>query len=504
MTKETSIQEEINITSNFSAAQGEEYPHPAKQQLHPAKYQLEHIEDEEIQEFFFLITGIDEKNNTCEVISGSFDGLKAGPEDIVLPKSVLGQYVYLSPGIGGTVPTESLGTGFAVLDTPTFECICKAQNEYKAGKVQPIPSWPRAMRYISDHDDRIAYHEMQKSLLQAIQREAVHPKKKFFPFAPPFKHFYKVAAVLFVGALVTCLVIQQSTPSEKEAGIAYAHIPQSTPSEKGAEIAYGDTPQARQYAFEEKRNTAVIEDVLQGVNKFLNNVIGKKTSEAPQEKFKAGEHISPEKLVAGKTSTEVRHRQLANLPVYSPKGQLYNSRPPIAVGSKGQNYTVTIRDSKQDIVGEKEIAGGEFIAWEDFTGTSNELKEGEKYSIQVQSGKNLIAQKNFCLLEQSERKKMNDLIAKQDKTTLSIKKVIGVSSGAIYISHGVVGEMGYTAVQSDDKEYKAAQILFDQGCYSDAYFKITLLYEVQKDNEKYKALRDECLKKLGIKGNTEN
>ena len=217
MTKETSIQEEINITSNFSATQGEEYPHPAKQQLHPAKYQLEHIEDEEIQEFFFLITGIDEKNNTCEVISGSFDGLKAGPEDIVLPKSVLGQYVYLSPGIGGTVPTESLGTGFAVLDTPTFDCICKAQNEYKVGKVQPIPSWPQPMRYISDNDDRIGYHNRQKELLQSMQAELQLFKKKFFLFALPFKHFYKAAAVLFVGALVTfCYFTGQHTTATPE------------------------------------------------------------------------------------------------------------------------------------------------------------------------------------------------------------------------------------------------------------------------------------------------
>ena len=75
-----------------SALQGLDLPQPETKQLHPAKFQLENVDDTDIQDFFLLITGINEKENSCEVIPGSFEGMMAGPDDIVLPENVLGQW----------------------------------------------------------------------------------------------------------------------------------------------------------------------------------------------------------------------------------------------------------------------------------------------------------------------------------------------------------------------------------------------------------------------------
>ena len=410
--------------ASTSASQGLDLPQPGTRQLHPAKYQLENADDTDIQDFFLLITGINEKEKSCEVIPGSFEGMMAGPDDIVLPENVLGQWAYLSLDMVTTVPMAALGNGFAKLDENTFKLIRQSIEEYKQDSSFRKLSLHRAIPYIGEFDERIGYHRKQRELLEKISTPSAQNKffpasiaaaavrKGPFPFALSFKQFSKAAAVLFVGVAVLLAAV------------------------------------------------------------MLHFGTGKMREASPP----------PE--------------------VFSPQGALYTATPPIAVGgSEGNSFEVTIRDEQKKLIARKTVSSGEILQWEDFTGTSDGLKENEVYSIQVSSGKRSV-QKTFSLLDKSEQEKITTLIAQKTKKTLGEK--IGSFVSGFGIEAGTVLGATASSGNSPEKEYEIAKILFEKGCYSEAYIKAKMLLEFDKNKEEYKKLFADCLKKLGIRQNTHN
>ena len=168
-----------NAQNPTTAVQGVKLKELKNRQLHPSCEQLNHLESTDIQEFFFLITEVNDV--TCKVIPGSLDGVMAGPNDIILPKNVLGQYVYLSMDMQTTVPKSALSDGFAILDDECYQRIMASCKEFADGSVGEIHPYSRAMPYISDHDDRIEYHNKQKLLLEDMQKIYSKPRLPNFP-----------------------------------------------------------------------------------------------------------------------------------------------------------------------------------------------------------------------------------------------------------------------------------------------------------------------------------
>ena len=165
-----------------------ERPLSAKQNLNLKKIkpgQLHRIKNSgENTEFFYLVTNFD--NGICDVIPGSLDGLMAGPDDIVLPKSVLGGFVFLSLDMAATLPEEAVGEGFAILDTDTYNRIIDSQIKYETDEEGEQPSYPFALPYTGKNDSRIDYHEKLSICVSEAQenlcweQEACIMPKEFF------------------------------------------------------------------------------------------------------------------------------------------------------------------------------------------------------------------------------------------------------------------------------------------------------------------------------------
>lgn len=98
-------------------------------QLHRCKNSVEHTE------FFYLI--LEDEGDTCRIIPGSLDGFMAGPEDMVLPKDVMGDFVFLASSMEKSVAKDKIGHGFAILDEHTFNLV-KARS-YSKGL--PFTPW---------------------------------------------------------------------------------------------------------------------------------------------------------------------------------------------------------------------------------------------------------------------------------------------------------------------------------------------------------------------------
>ena len=121
-------------------------------------------------DLFYLVTEVDEKY--CDVIPGSLDGIMAGPDDIVLPKNVLGDFIFLSLDLAATLPADALGKGFAMLDDDTYNRIIDSQIEYDTGEAGDTPSYSFGLPYIRQFDSRIAYHENITDIVQQAQAPA--------------------------------------------------------------------------------------------------------------------------------------------------------------------------------------------------------------------------------------------------------------------------------------------------------------------------------------------
>ena len=118
-------------------------------------------------DIFYLITEVN--SEFCEVIPGSLDGIMAGPDDIVLPKNVLGNYIFLSMDMAATLPHNAIGRGFAMLDDKTYNRIIDSQIKYETGEDGDQASYPFGLPYINQKDSRAAYHEHILDIIQNAQ-----------------------------------------------------------------------------------------------------------------------------------------------------------------------------------------------------------------------------------------------------------------------------------------------------------------------------------------------
>lgn len=142
---------EQNSRISLSAKQNLDLKSIKPGQLHRIKNAGENTE------FFYLVTNCEKE--IVDVIPGSLDGLMAGPEDIVLPKTVMGGFIFLSMDLAGTLPKDALGEGFALLDAATYNRIIDSQIKYETGEEGEQASFPFALPYTGKSDSRILYHE---------------------------------------------------------------------------------------------------------------------------------------------------------------------------------------------------------------------------------------------------------------------------------------------------------------------------------------------------------
>ena len=144
-------------------------------------------------DLFYLVTEVDE--NYCDVIPGSLDGIMAGPDDIVLPKNVLGDFIFLSLDLAATLPADALGKGFAMLDDDTYNRIIDSQIEYDTGEAGDTPSYSFGLPYISQFDSRVAYHENITDIIQraqaAVYSEVFETGSEPIDFAVAMKEWFQ-------------------------------------------------------------------------------------------------------------------------------------------------------------------------------------------------------------------------------------------------------------------------------------------------------------------------
>ena len=138
----------------------------------PAKGQLRRIKDnnDDFSAFAYVVAV---ENDSCDIMLGDKDAMKASVNDFVLPPSVLGDYVMLSPGLRSVVPATSLGPGFALLDEQVRSRIDRALEKCDAG-VDDL-GFVRGYPYVSMLDDRIAYRLRMSRKLFMMRGEEESP-----------------------------------------------------------------------------------------------------------------------------------------------------------------------------------------------------------------------------------------------------------------------------------------------------------------------------------------
>lgn len=148
---------------NLKATQDVELLDLAPGQLH------RWAEFEELPELFYLITEIND--DYCDVIPGSLDAVMAGTGDIILPKDVLGDFVFLSLDMAATLPRKALGKGFAILDDATYDRVIDSQIEFETGSKGATPSFPfAALGFAGREDSRRIYHQKMSEIIQNWQK----------------------------------------------------------------------------------------------------------------------------------------------------------------------------------------------------------------------------------------------------------------------------------------------------------------------------------------------
>ena len=147
-----------------SARQGLKLTKPAEKQFHHLK------ESSDIPEMFVLVTDV--KDGNCHVIPGSFDAMQGGPDDAVLPKSVMGDYVTLAMDLSTDLPSQALGSGFAILDDKTYQRVLDTLESFNGKEPKGTP-FSFALPYIGKSDERITYHSRMKSLLEQAKKKNV-------------------------------------------------------------------------------------------------------------------------------------------------------------------------------------------------------------------------------------------------------------------------------------------------------------------------------------------
>ena len=155
-----------NIKNNpTSAEQGLNLTTPQPAQIHWPQNQ-------EDPDLFYLITEV--FDNYCEVIPGSFDSMMACDDDIILPKSVFGNFVFLSLNLAATLPVSAIGKGFARLNDETYNRVIDSQIEYETGEKGEYASFPFAtLPYANPQDPRKIYHDNIASIIIDEQQKFI-------------------------------------------------------------------------------------------------------------------------------------------------------------------------------------------------------------------------------------------------------------------------------------------------------------------------------------------
>ena len=161
-------------TQRLLSRQGLELTSPAKGQLHRIA-----VSNDDFSAFAYVIAV---ENGSCDVMLGDKDAMMASANDIVLPPSVLGDYVMLSPGVRAIIPATSLGSGFALLDGQVRKRIDLALEKYDAGADDL--GFVRGYPYVSMFDDRIAYRlrmSRELALMEGRRESPFIPARAFEP-----------------------------------------------------------------------------------------------------------------------------------------------------------------------------------------------------------------------------------------------------------------------------------------------------------------------------------
>lgn len=157
-----------SVAKPLLSSQGLDLPSPARGQLHRLA-----ADGAPFDAFAYVIAAAD---GMCDVMLGSKDAMMASAMDIVLPPSVLGDYVMLFLGLRAKVPVKSLGRGFASLVERVCGKIDQAIKKFSEGKDDL--GFVRGYPFVSMLDDRIAYR------VKMSQCQALMKNRRWAPFVP--------------------------------------------------------------------------------------------------------------------------------------------------------------------------------------------------------------------------------------------------------------------------------------------------------------------------------
>ena len=161
MTVNTTLLPKV-VKREFHAKQGLRLLCPAKGQLHWLKSR------EPGSVIFALVLKVN--GDSCDVIPGSKDAMQAGPDDIILPRNVMGDFVMLSPGGCTTIPVDSLGIGFARLDADVFDKVVEAIALSIEGRHETC-GFETGFPYLNDSDARIDFHKKMINQFMEAQKQ---------------------------------------------------------------------------------------------------------------------------------------------------------------------------------------------------------------------------------------------------------------------------------------------------------------------------------------------
>lgn len=120
------------------------------------------VETDMWEEFVLVLK---KNGDTCQVIPGSMNALKGGPDDILIPDPDSDALWMLSLPLVTELPTDVLLPAFAKIPAKMLDYIRKGVE--KAGKHEPLDrSYKFCLPYIGTGDSRIDYHKRLSELLQ--------------------------------------------------------------------------------------------------------------------------------------------------------------------------------------------------------------------------------------------------------------------------------------------------------------------------------------------------
>lgn len=162
--------------AEITAKQAVNLPEAAIKQLHRPDILLSSLNDINYAEFFLLVTKVDKEY--CTVIPGSINGLMAGPNDIVLPKEVLGQFAFLAMDQIMSLPKSVIGIGFAILDDAAFERVEASVLNHQYGIVTSVKPYSYALPFLGENCSRRYYHRAMEEFISHIANPAAVPAAK--------------------------------------------------------------------------------------------------------------------------------------------------------------------------------------------------------------------------------------------------------------------------------------------------------------------------------------